>query len=274
MGGMRLRVVQIRHAERAAYQERLAALERLASYPLGRDRFQISHGADYFAFFDRMGATHFFVALEGERVAAAGCGVLRRVPFRRGARPRRTWYLCDLKVHPEFRRRHIPLRMLRAGFCPRYLYAPRGYGISMNPGDGSPNRVVRLVQHWRWSPLRLVGNLGIYSLDAAAMRDVWEVVERARGPLSFSSPRGIKDIVLESTGQPMPLLHAQFGAERLEGAASREPVAGHVHMLCCLESDPLAAALAERGHAPGATASVVAHGMRGCDWEFVLTSEI
>jgi hypothetical protein len=274
MAAVKIRVIQLRDDDRDAYQARLSALEELATYPLGQDRFKISHGADYFAFFDRMGATHFFLAMDGDRVAAAGCGVLRRVPLRQGARPSRAWYGCDLKVHPEYRRNHIPLTMLRSAFCPHYLRSPRGYGISMNPSDGSPNPMVRLLGHWRWTPVRLAGVLGIYSLDADAMRDVSGLVQDALGPISFFSPAGIKDIVLHSTGQPMPLLHAQYGAHLLPQAATVEPFADHVHMVCCLETDPLARSLAARGHRPGATASVVAHGMRRCDWRFILTSEI
>jgi len=266
------RVLQLQRRDRAAFQERVAALEQLATYPLGEDSFQIDHGEDYFAFFDRMGATHFFVALEGERVAAAGCGILRRVPFTQGGKPRRTWYACDLKVHPEYRGQRVPLRILRSAFCPRYLQAPRGYGISMNPGDGSPNRVVRLAKHWRWSPMRLAGTLGIYSLDAEAMAEVTPLLSEALGPVSYFSPRGIKDIVLQSTGEPMALLHAQYG-EGLK-AAAQEPQPDHVHMICLMEEDPLAQTLARRGVRPGASASVIAHGMQRCDWRFVLTSEI
>ena len=53
---MRVKIVHLRAEDRPAYQDRVAALERLASYPLGDDRFELDHGPDYFAFFDRLGA--------------------------------------------------------------------------------------------------------------------------------------------------------------------------------------------------------------------------
>ncbi len=48
--------MRVTPADRPALGPRLAALERLATYPLGRDTFQLDHGPDYFAFLDRLGA--------------------------------------------------------------------------------------------------------------------------------------------------------------------------------------------------------------------------
>ncbi len=257
--------------DRPRYQARLRALEAQATYPIGDDFFQIDHGPDYFAFFDRMGRLIYYGALVGERLVAVGGAVLRRVPFRRGEGRRRTWYLCDLKVDPELRRTRIPLRMLAFGFPRYYPRCRRGYGISMNPGDGSENPMVRLLSHWRWSPIVPVARLGIYSLDAEAARAVTPLLRRERGPVSWWSPANVKDIVLQSTGAPMPLLHAEYGRPR-PGCATA-PREGHVHMVCCAEGDPLAAALAAEGLHPGADATVFAHRMES-DWRFVVTSEI
>lgn len=266
-----LRIVRIDSTQRAAFSARVAALERLASYPIGDDTFRIDHGPDYFAFFDRLGQTRYYVAVDGDDVVAVGCGVLRTLTPAPGARPRRAWYLCDLKVHPEHRGRRIPLRILRRAFLPCYLRAPRGYAISMNPGDGRPNRVVKLLSHWRWTPIRQVGELAIWSLDADQARDVEPLIREHRGAVSYLSLAGVKDIVLGSTGQPMPLLHTQFDAQAGQHPAPR---ADHVHMVCAPEGDPLAQALRARGLTPGAGASLLAHGLRDCDWRFVQTSEI
>lgn len=266
-----MRVIEVGPRQRARFAARIAALEALASYPLGDDRFKIDHGPDYFAFTDRMGESHTWAALDGQRVVAVGSGVLRRVPFRQGARPRPAWYGCDLKVHPDYRGRHIPIRMLRGAFCPSYLRCSRGYGISMNT-PGVPNRMARLVRHWPWTPISAPTTLELFSLDLDAMRAVAPLVARARGPLGYLSLGGVKDIVLESTGAPMPLLHVQWGPAAV--GAEREPRADHVHMLCAPHDDPLAAALRAEGHAPSATATVIQHRMERADWRFVLTSEI
>jgi hypothetical protein len=145
----------------------------------------------------------------------------------------------------------------------------------MNPAQGE-NRVVRLASHWRLSPMRVPAILELFSLDAETMRRVLPTVARHRGEVSFLSLGGVKDIVLESTGKPMPLLHLQhgLGASHGSGTLVSEPQEDHVHMLCSPASDPLNAELRALGLETSATASVLSHRMAGCDWRFVLTSEI
>lgn len=269
-----MRALFIAESERPRYAERLAALERLATYPLGGDTFRIDHGPDYFAFFDRMGESRHMVALEGDELVAVGGGVRRRIPLRDGARPTEVWYGCDMKVHPAHRGRRIPLKMTsRALFkaLPDYFRTPRGYAITMNPGDGAPNPVVKLSKHFFIKTVATT-QLGVWSFDAETMARMAEVVVRHRGPISYLSLRGIKDIVLGSTGAPMPLLHVQFGPCAERGIDA--PLDGHTHMLCAPLGDALANELAAHGHAPGATATVISKGMDDCDFRFVLTSEI
>ena len=45
-------------------------------------------------------------------------------------------------------------------------------------------------------------------------------------------------------------------------------------MFCIPETDDLAVTLAQQGIYPGATASVISHGMSTNDWRFILTSDI
>jgi hypothetical protein len=258
------------NAEHEALRPRIAALEQLATYPLGADSFKISHGDDYFAFFSRLGKLHYYLVLDGSRVVAVAAGVLR-------PRPRPSWYLCDLKVHPEYRGRHLPLKLLTRVFVPRYLECRRGYAISMNPGDGSPNRIVRMLGHFRWLSSALATTLELFSLDEPALRASLDAIERHRGKVSYLSLAGIKDIVLTSTGAPMRLAHVQFGpcsARAGDRGHSPEPLPGHVHMLCAPRGDALAVELRGRGLVPSATASVIHHRMADTDWGFVLTSDI
>lgn len=272
-----MRRVWVNARNRAALQGRVADLERIATYPLGEDTFQIDHGADYFAFFERLGELKYMAMLDGERVAAVGAGVLRRVPLRLGEAPTRVWYLCDAKVHPEYRGRHLPLTMLARGDFPlNYARAPRGYGISMNPGDGSPNRVVRLVRHFRWAPFELGPELGIYGVDAPTLADLTPLIEQFRGHIGLLSLGGVKDLVLGSTGQPMPLVHVTWDplGKGVAPMNRKEPQPGHTHMFCAPHGDPMAIALAARGVLPMATASIVHHRMERSDWRFILTSDI
>lgn len=267
-----MKTLRLRGRGRPLYRERIAALESLATYPIGEDFFQLNHGDDYFAFFDRLGEVDYFVVCEGERVVGVCCGILRRVPDRLGGPLRRAWYACDLKVHPDYRGRRIPIRIANRAFLLDYLRCPRGYAITMNPvGGPQANRVLKIADHW-WNPTATPAQLLIYSVDAEAMGRLRPGIERERGPVSFLSLGGVKDVVLQSTGQPMPLLHVQWGA--LGAGNLQEPQADHVHMFCAPEGGALAQVLAEAGVEAFATATVLSHRMSRCDWSFVLTSEI
>jgi len=67
--------------ERQHFQAGIGAIEQIARYPLGDDFFQIDHGQDYFAFFDRLGQVSYYIALIDEIVVAVGAGVLRQITY-------------------------------------------------------------------------------------------------------------------------------------------------------------------------------------------------
>jgi hypothetical protein len=165
--------------------------------------------------------------------------------------------------------------LLRKVFVHNYLRCPRGYAISMNPADGSPNRIVRLLGRFRWARTSLATTLRLYSLAEGEMRAAEPVLRAHRGPVRYLSLAGVKDIVLQSSGAPLPLLHAQFGALAAPAAAcAPAPRPGHVHMFCAPEGDPLHEELARAGLHPSASASVIHHRMDRADWKFILTSDI
>lgn len=269
---MSIRIHAVQEEERPEFAERIALLERGVSYPLGEDAFQLDHGEDYFAFFDRLGEVAFLVALDGERVVAVMAAILRRWMEESGAGERSAWYLCDLKVCPDYRRRRIPWRILSHALLHLYPRCGRAYGISMNESDGGGNRVAALAAGMRLVPVSVPTTLVIYSLGPGDMERVAATLESARGPLSYLSLRGKKDLVMRSTGQPMPLLHVQFGPFAEPG--SRHPIDDHMHMYCTPPKDPLVASLKELGIEPAASATVIQHRMGNWDWRFVLTSDI
>ncbi len=250
------------------WQRELEALEQLAVYPLGGDAFRLSHGEDYFAFFERMGAVHYYAMEDAGRLAGVGCGVLR------GGAPRR-WYLADLKIHPEYRGRHLPVTMFRRAFLQNYLRCPRGYGVAMDPPDGRVPPAVRLLEHFKWIPYKFIATtaLDIYSAGAEQMRAVLPALAARRGPAHFASLLGIKDLVLESTRAPLPLLHLRFGAP-VDRCVFAEPQPGHTHMWCVPRAGALTGELSALGFKPSASATIVHHGMSGFDWSAIDTSEI
>ena len=131
---------------------------------------------------------------------------------------------------------------------------------------------MRMVQRFSLAPVGIGCQLWLYSLDTNQMREMTPKIEHHRGPLSYLSLSGIKDIVLQSTGQPMPLLHLQFGPCASGGLF--EPQEEHVHMFCTPSQYPLALEMTDCGFEPSATATLLHHRMGDWDWRFVLTSEI
>lgn len=260
-----MKVIRITRKNRGRYQAQIAALEQLASYPLGSDAFKIDHGEDYFAFFDRLGEASYYAAVIGEKLIAVGAGILRKTP-------QRGWYVCDLKVHPDYRGKHIPLRMMYRTFLQNYVQCPRGYGISMNPADGTPNRVARLFKHFKWASIQSGPQLLIYSMTYSQMKSAEPILQRHRGEISYLSLHGKKDLILASTQLPMPLLHVQYG--KIEHGALTEPSPKNIHMFCAPEGDLLVHELAREGFEPTATATVVHHRMKEADWRLILTSDI
>jgi hypothetical protein len=267
-----MKLIHVGPGDRARFQQHLAAFDDFISYPLGHDRFRLDHGPDYYAFFDRLGRVSAYVMYEGEQMIGTGMAILRRVPYVSGGKPKKTWYACDAKMHPDHRGRGLGMGAASRHFLSHYLRCGHGYAISMNPGDGRENGVVRHAQRYKRARVHIAGVLNIFSLDADAMARLAPLVVEHRGPLSYLSLQGKKDLILDSTQARLPLLHVQFGPCAEAGLPA--PVAGHTHMLCALQTDGLSAALAAAGIEASATATILAHRMDPCDWRFVLTSDI
>lgn len=248
----------------ADVQAELARFERTFSYPLGDDTFRIDHGDDYLAFFRGLGEPAAFVARRDGRIAGVLVAVLRLVPAP-------AFYVCDLKVAAGASGCAVGATLLRA-FATRCL-APSTpvFGVSMNAANGS-NRLRRVALRCREAAVCAGPTLAVFSLDFATYGRIEPTLRRALGPISCYDPRGRKDIVLASTGSPMPLLHIQHG--RFARADITDPRPSCTHMICLPTSDPLVAELARAEVQPGASASVLQRGLSTFAWRDVLTSDI
>lgn len=267
-----LNIRELHTEEWKVFQSRIADLEKGTSYPLGEDRFEIDHGEDYFAFFTRLGQLHYYVVLDGDRVVAVAAAILRSVPSANRQKPKTVWYLCDLKVHPEYRGRYLPVSIFVHAFPKLYPLTAHAYAISMDADRERPNRVALMLKRFPLAPMSIATKLGIISLDAKQMQEVEPVLREHFGCVSYLSLAEKKDIILQSTRAPMPLLHVQFGpcAER----GFTEPLEGYVHMFCVSMDHPLFEVLRHQKVYPSATATVVHHRMEKWDWGFILTSDI
>ena len=154
----------------------------------------------------------------------------------------------------------------------QYPRCGRMYGITMNGPNISENPVASLASQMKLVPVSVATTLSIYSLSASDMAHAADTLEANRGRLTFLSLRGKKDLNMQSTNRPMPLLHVQFGPYAEHGLD--HPVDDHVHMFCTPTGDALEADLERLGLAPAASATVIQHRMGGWDWRFVLTSDI
>jgi hypothetical protein len=281
---MSFKIIRLDSKIRTRYETQIRALEENTIYPLGPDSFRISHGNDYFAFFDRLGETRFYIALHDDQVVAVGCGILRTLPFRIGEKPRKVWYICDLKVRPDFRGQHIPLKIAWRGFLlEKYRFLPF-YGISMNQEGHAENRVFRLAKKFPLLPIRQGGILEIFSFSKSEMELCLGLIQETRHPsqtqISFLSLKGKKDLILNSTNAPMRLLHlltepAHPGQQQLESEKNlRVPQADTVHMLCSIKDGLLSKKLKQLGLSPSASATIIHHRMSTSDWHFISTGEI
>lgn len=263
-------LVRLDHSNWSAYKADIDSIEAGSEYPLGNDFFKISHGANYLSFFERLGDVYYYGWFENRKVVAVAAGILRNLVI--DGVHKRAWYLCDLKVHPGHRGRHIPLRLLSRAFPLNYLRCPRGYAISMNPTDGVRNRTTNLLARFRWLRFRPNEKLLIWSLDRLGIERAIPIIQKHRGQASFLSLSGIKDIVLRSTDKPMPLLHVQFGPMGSKGTL--ETKEGVTYMFCSPELDSLSSDIQTAGLKPSASATIISHRMKTIDWNWVLTSEI
>lgn len=282
-----VRIRQLATGDRGNYQEGVIGLEGGVSYPLGDDFFKISHGTDYYRFFDRLGDVHYVVATKASgkdsEVIGAQCFILRKVPLRSGqSELTSVWYSCDTKVHGDHRGDGLGSKLLSVFVKPGMLWSQtkagaffRAYGVSMNTSSGD-NQMRSHAAYWQE---KLPGmsvrseTLHLYSLDFETMEKATVVVGKHRGRIGYLSLGGVKDIVLQSTGKPMPLLHVQWGA-LADPTACKEPRKNHVHMFCAVKGSPLAQDIElGLGIQPDATATVYSMRMH-TDFSFILTSDI
>ena len=152
-------------------------------------------------------------------------------------KPKAVWYLCDLKVHPEYRGRYLPLSIFVHAFPKLYPLSPHAYAISMDADRERPNRVALMLRRFPLAPMAIATKLGIVFLDAKRMQKVEPILREHFGCVSYLSLEGKKDIILQSTRAPMPLLHVQFGPCAEHGLT--QPLDDSVHMFCVSMDHPL-----------------------------------
>ncbi|HEY7953996.1 MAG TPA: GNAT family N-acetyltransferase [Polyangia bacterium] len=223
-----IRILHLIGDEVAPYRDGLARLEAGISYPIadGADRFRIDHGARYEAFFEGLGEAHFMLAVDGDEVVGTCAGMLRFAEANGRRVP--TLYGADFKVAPSHRGGKLARRYLWKGlfvlFRPSvFLRCRLAYMAAMRGRRGDVTRVAKD----RISPMKLgrpAARLSIYFVapEKLAHLDPSGCPPPPVGGIDLSpdlvcdppgllSTAGRKDLVLESTGHPWPLVHLPLG---------------------------------------------------------------
>jgi len=117
----------------------------------------------------------------------------------------------------------------------------------MNPGDGSPNRVVGIAKKFKWVTIHVSGVLELYSLTPDAMRAAAPLVSELARPAVLSVAE--RDSRTSCSRAPASRCRScTCSSGSCAEAGQPAPAPDHTHMFCALAGDPLAAAMAARGN--------------------------
>ena len=288
------------------YLADLRRLEAAIKYPIGdgSDHFTIDHGDTYDAFFSGLGAAMFMIAVDGDELVGVFAGIERTA--RCDGATVKTVYGADFKLAERVRGGSLSRRMIWKGFLmgmsPQFLRRWRvAYVTAMRGAHGDVMRSVRGFHAARLA--RPGARLAVYFVEPerlAALRvdgapppppttGMDLSPDPASRPPGLASTAGRKDLRLQSTGAPWPLVHLPLGpsswtpshaaylqragaalvAEKLPGPACfalDERLADHIGWL------------AAAGIRPGAVCTIYTFGLPGAPkpspWVHLATSEI
>ena len=251
------------------YSELISEMGENITYPLGMDNFSISHGADYFTFFKRLGEMYYFLLLDTGKPVCVMAAVLRTINEKND----KAWYICDIKVAPDHQGKGLPAKLLTKIYPIYIKKCSRVYAVVMNSKDNEISRSIKIYNRLPFlKKLKIGATLELYSLSKESLKLIYPILEKTKGGISYLSLKGIKDLVLESTGKAMSILHCQHGW--MTKKVFENPKNNTQHMFCTPKGDELSKKLNEMKVETTATASVIQIGMDDWDWSFILTSDI
>jgi hypothetical protein len=260
---------QINSLNKQLYNKALLEFEYNFCYPLGTDTFKIVHGEDYFDFFERMGQLYYSGFQKNDVIIAASAAV------RRFLNTKYCWYLCDLKINATYQGRFIPAKLLRKGILSHKDDDQRAYGISMNDANNQSTPIIDILKKSKAKPFKNGPIINIYSLDFYSLKKISDRLEAINGPIRYISLQGVKDIVLQSNGQRMNLIHLDFPPYRNDAVNHvKPPDPNAVYMFCTIQGSLTHKLLQQEKITINATATIIHFGMDDWDWSFIRTYEI
>lgn len=251
----------------SSLSERMLRFDDIFTYPLGDEIFKISHGKNYFKFFERLGELRFTGYENKGEIAIVAASILRTI------NQQKVWYLCDLKVHPNYRNKKLTTKLVYRNFIPQILKSRKFYAISMDK-RGEENKTLKILKHVKLNFFKNAGKIVIYSLSKQQLTNAALFIEKYKGKIGSISLKSIKDIVLQSTQKPMRLNHLVFNSEYGLSQYDKKLKEDDIFMFCTKEDSQLHTTLTSIGIRESSTATVIHHGMENWNWEFINTSEI
>ncbi len=229
-----------------------------AQYPLGQDRFSVRH--DPARFYGRLGDVVYKAEHDADGHIISTCAAVYR-------RDLGAWYVGDLKVAEEHRGSRLAWRMMSGAMAACSKRSTAVFAVAMGDAD----RIPRLMQTCLPRVAVRTARLNVYMLPE------WHPCVLAKyGPddTALVSLRGVKDIVLASTGAAADLLHVCQKSRALRGDdVLASPRAGALYCVCAVAGSSLDEELLATGTAPS-SAQIVSANMEDADWNLLSTAEI
>jgi hypothetical protein len=264
-----MRIHRVGFENRDKYNQALLQFEAFFRYPLGKDYFTINHGDDYFKFFDTLGEPYFFIAKESDEIIGVCVAVLRTIDI---PPQEKVWYLCDTKVHPNYQGHGVVQKIFKYAFPGCWKISKTVYAITMDRAGSFPNKMASFAGRIPHLNIKFKGTLEFYLLEIGH-NGSRHFVEKNKH--RFTSLDGIKNLVLESSGQPVRWMHyAQPHSSPT--LWSNKPMGddnGVKFMVCCPQDSEQSVYFQEMGLQAVSTASIIAN-FDPSSWDFVKSCDI
>lgn len=264
-----IKIVEITNNLREDYNSQLLSFEKYFTYSFGNDSFSINHGSNYFRFFDLLGTPYILVIKDKECIIGVTVLVLRNIDVLNNGQLEPIWYICDLKIHPDYRGKGIIQQISNFATSNYSKLATKIYGISMNSSSDKVNRVIFLAKHLTNIDLTYQETLIFYLLNKNQLNNSRNLLMRYFSEYGYFSLNQIKDLVMMSTEKSLPLIHLVPKNK----SNITEEVEDVDYMLCLPSSNTLKNEFAQIGIIPTTTASIISN-YTEANWNFILSNEI
>lgn len=266
-----IRIIEITDNLREEYNNKLLKFEQLFTYPLGGDNFVINHGKDYFKFFDLLGRPYIMAIVDDEQLVGVAIIILRNIDILNIGKLEPVWYICDLKIHPNYRGKFIIHKVFHFAIKKYGAISRKIYGISMNSNDLESNKLINLATRIPALKLKQEGMLLFFLINNTQLDQIITLLNQHYSKLGYCSLMSVKNLIMSSTSTPIPLIHLVPGGKS-NVVINRDD--NNDFMFCVsLSNKPLIQELDQIKIQYVATASVISN-ITGCNWSFISSNEV